>query len=79
MGRQQISRRSELGLTGQDFQDAITSIERCTQPVICAMYGYALGLAIDIASACDIRVAATDVRMGIQVRLGHLRNSTTGN
>jgi enoyl-CoA hydratase/carnithine racemase len=51
----------------QDFQDAISSLERARQPVICAMHGYALGLAIDIASACDIRVAASDVRMGIQV------------
>ncbi|RSH88148.1 uncharacterized protein EHS24_000675 [Apiotrichum porosum] len=55
----------------KDFQDAISSLEHCRQPVICAMYGYALGLAIDIASACDVRFAASNVTMGImEVKVG---------
>lgn len=51
----------------KDFQEAITSLEKARQPVIAAMYGYSLGLAVDIASACDIRLAASDVKMGIMV------------
>lgn len=54
-------------LTLQDFQDAITSLERARQPVIAALYGHSLGLAVDIASACDIRLAAADVVLGIMV------------
>jgi hypothetical protein len=52
----------------QDFQDAISSIQRCKQPVIAAIHGNAVGLAIDIASACDVRLAASDVTFGIFVR-----------
>ncbi|WVR06315.1 hypothetical protein IAU60_003345 [Kwoniella sp. DSM 27419] len=54
-----------------DFQDAISSLERCRQPVICALFGTSLGLAIDIASACDVRLAASDSVFGIfEVNVG---------
>jgi enoyl-CoA hydratase/carnithine racemase len=43
-------------------------IQRCKQPVIAAIHGNAVGLAIDIASACDVRLAASDVTFGIFVR-----------
>jgi len=49
-----------------DFQKAISSIEDCKYPVICAINGYALGLAIDIACACDIRFAASDTKFSIK-------------
>lgn len=54
----------------QDFQEAISSLEKARQPVIAALYGYSLGLAVDIASACDVRLASENVIMGIMVRLG---------
>lgn len=54
-------------LTHQRFQAAITAIEKCFQPVICAINGIAVGLAIDLASACDIRLCTDDVTMGIFV------------
>merc|ERR1711981_1064768 len=38
-----------------NFQDKITAIESCRKPVIAAVSGAAVGLAIDILSACDIR------------------------
>jgi delta(3,5)-delta(2,4)-dienoyl-CoA isomerase len=59
----------------QDFQDAISSIQLCKQPVIAAIHGNAVGLAIDIASACDVRLAASDVTFGIFVRPGHSTSS----
>jgi delta(3,5)-delta(2,4)-dienoyl-CoA isomerase len=53
------------------FQAAITSLEKCRQPVICAINGIAVGLAIDIASACDIRICTDDATMGIlEVKVG---------
>ncbi|GJJ08999.1 hypothetical protein Clacol_003220 [Clathrus columnatus] len=39
------------------FQACISEIENVPQPVIAAVNGYALGLAIDILAACDIRYA----------------------
>ncbi|GJJ08989.1 hypothetical protein Clacol_003210 [Clathrus columnatus] len=39
------------------FQACISEIENTPQPVIAAVNGYALGLAIDILAACDIRYA----------------------
>src|SRR5271169_5603903 len=34
--------------------------------VICVIHGPALGIAIDISSACDIRIAAQDVKLSIK-------------
>nr|XP_018262339.1 delta(3,5)-Delta(2,4)-dienoyl-CoA isomerase [Kwoniella dejecticola CBS 10117]OBR84497.1 delta(3,5)-Delta(2,4)-dienoyl-CoA isomerase [Kwoniella dejecticola CBS 10117] len=54
-----------------DFQDAISALERCTQPVICAMYGTSVGLAIDLACACDVRIASENTTFGIfEVNVG---------
>jgi len=48
------------------FQAAVSSLERCTQPVIAALHGIAFGLAIDVTSACDIRYAATNTQFCIK-------------
>ncbi|WOO77333.1 Delta(3,5)-Delta(2,4)-dienoyl-CoA isomerase, mitochondrial [Vanrija pseudolonga] len=54
-----------------EFQGAISSLQKARPPVIGAFYGYSLGLAVDIASACDIRLAAEDVKFGImEVKVG---------
>ncbi|WVQ73155.1 hypothetical protein IAR50_002719 [Cryptococcus sp. DSM 104548] len=53
------------------FQAAITSLSLARQPVICALFGSSVGLAIDLASACDIRVCASNVKLGIfEVNVG---------
>jgi len=70
------------------FQAAVSSLERCAQPVIAALHGIAFGLAIDISAACDIRYAATDtqfcikeVDVGITADIGSLARlpKITGN
>lgn len=48
------------------FQDCITALERCEKPVIAAMHGFALGLAVDMATACDVRLCARDVRFAVK-------------
>lgn len=48
------------------FQDCITALERCEKPVIAAMHGFALGLAVDIATACDVRLCTRDVRFAVK-------------
>jgi enoyl-CoA hydratase len=44
---------------------------RLPVPVIARIQGYVLGAGLEIAAACDIRVASTDARFGMpEVRLG---------
>ena len=51
----------------REFQNAISAIEKCPQPVIGVAHGVSFGLAIDILCACDIRYAASDTRFSIKV------------
>ena len=51
----------------KEFQHAIAAPERCPFPVIVATHGLALGLAIDIVSACDVRYAASNTSFSIKV------------
>lgn len=48
------------------FQDCISSLERCEKPVIVAMHGFCLGLAIDISTAADIRVCSSDAKFAVK-------------
>lgn len=49
-----------------DFQECITSVERCEKPVICALHGHALGLAIDLSTAADVRVCARGTEFAVK-------------
>ena len=57
-----------LGRHVKEFQHAIGAPERCPFPVIVATHGVALGLAIDIIAACDVRYAASNTGFSIKVR-----------
>ena len=48
------------------MQEAVTCVERCRVPVIGAIHGYCLGGAIDLITACDIRIAAADAVFGVR-------------
>ncbi|RPA78622.1 enoyl-CoA hydratase/isomerase family protein [Ascobolus immersus RN42] len=50
----------------QRWQDDVSAIAKCTKPVIAVMHGYCFGLAIDIASACCIRIASSDAKLSIK-------------
>ncbi len=44
----------------QKMQDSFSCLESARIPVICAIQGGAIGGAVDLASACDIRLATND-------------------
>ena len=48
------------------FQDCISAVERCEKPVVVAMHGFSLGLAIDLSTAADVRVCARDVKFAVK-------------
>jgi enoyl-CoA hydratase len=48
------------------LQDAMTCVEKCSKPVICAFHGFCIGAALDLGSACDIRLASEDARISLR-------------
>jgi enoyl-CoA hydratase/carnithine racemase len=53
------------------MQAALTRLERIEKPVIAALHRYVPGLGLELALACDLRVATADCELGLpEVRLG---------
>lgn len=54
-----------------DFQRVLTKLERLELPTIALLHGYCLGLGMELALACDLRIAAEGSRLGLpETRLG---------
>ena len=54
----------------------VAAAERCPKPVIAKLRGYALGVGLELALACDFRVAADDAELGLpEVKLGMIPGS----
>jgi enoyl-CoA hydratase/carnithine racemase len=52
-------------------QASLDAIERIEKPVIGALHGYVGGLGLELALACDARIAAVGTRMGMpETRIG---------
>jgi 2-oxoglutaroyl-CoA hydrolase len=43
----------------------VAAPERCSKPVIARLEGYVLGVGLELALACDFRIAADDVQLGL--------------
>ncbi|KAH7399953.1 ClpP/crotonase-like domain-containing protein [Cadophora sp. MPI-SDFR-AT-0126] len=50
----------------QEFQDCVSSIEKCEKPVICILHGFSFGLAIDMSTCADIRICTKDVKLAVK-------------
>jgi 2-oxoglutaroyl-CoA hydrolase len=56
--------------------DDVAAPERCTKPVIARLHGYVLGVGLELALACDFRLAADDVQLGFpEVTIGMIPGS----
>lgn len=65
LGPRPIAEYIEIG------QRAMREIETCPVPIIAAVHGYALGGGLELALACDVIIAADDIKVGQpEVNLG---------
>ena len=54
----------------------VAAAERCPKPVIAKLRGYALGVGLELALACDFRIAAENAELGLpEVKLGMIPGS----
>jgi 2-oxoglutaroyl-CoA hydrolase len=54
----------------------VAAPERCTKPVIAALQGYVFGVGLELALACDFRLAAHDVQLAFpEVTIGMIPGS----
>jgi 2-oxoglutaroyl-CoA hydrolase len=56
--------------------DNVAAPERCSKPVIAALHGYCFGVGLELALACDFRVAADDLQLAFpEVTIGMIPGS----
>src|SRR6266581_2409190 len=54
----------------------IAAAERCPKPVVCVLERYAMGVGLELAMACDIRIATKDTVLALpEVTLGQIPGS----
>ena len=54
----------------------VAAPERCPKPVIAKLRGYAFGVGLELALACDFRIAADDLQLGLpEIKLGMIPGS----
>ena len=56
--------------------DNVAAAERCTKPVLAALRVYTFGVGLELALACDFRIAADDLQLGFpEVTIGMIPGS----
>lgn len=49
-----------------EFQDCVSSLEKCEKPVIAVLHGISYGLALDLALACDVRFSTATTQFSVK-------------
>lgn len=63
--------RTELLALIRGWQGALRAVADCPVPVIAAIHGWCIGGGLDLAAACDVRLASADARFSLrETRLG---------
>lgn len=63
--------RRYMRAVSEDFQSVFTRLERVELPTLALLEGHCLGLGLELALACDLRLAAEGTRLGLpETRLG---------
>jgi enoyl-CoA hydratase len=65
-GSSQASRSTRFLKEVTRLQRSVTAVAECPKPVIAAVHGYCIGGAIDLISACDIRLASADAIFSVR-------------
>ena len=58
--------RLELHAMIRRLQAALDAVAQCPVPVIAAIHGWCIGGGLDVAAACDIRIASADARFSLR-------------
>jgi enoyl-CoA hydratase/carnithine racemase len=59
-------RREQLSTVIQYFQDGCSAPEFCTKPVLASIHGNAVGGAVDLLTACDLRYCTDDAHFCVK-------------
>lgn len=66
-GGERVPFRAQVG----DMQALVTRLEAVEKPIVAAMHRYVPGLALEVALACDLRIATDDCELGLpEVKVG---------
>jgi enoyl-CoA hydratase len=65
-GQSPAARATRFLATVTRLQRSITSVERCSKPVVAAIHGACIGGGVDLVTACDIRLCSADATFGVR-------------
>jgi enoyl-CoA hydratase/carnithine racemase len=64
-------------LVAHPFASAIEALDRCETPVVAALSGHTIGGGLELAVSCDIRVARSNIKLGMPpAKLGLIYSHT---